>query len=100
MKRNPAFVFQDKELSFRKKILFMFGEKWFWGLIFLLLLLITFAILVFFALMNNQVSKIAKSRDEWGAEPPRGTIPGLSIPIGIVIVTHTFGDNCATAVKI
>lgn len=100
MKKNPAFILSDKNLSFSKKMIFVFGEKWCWGLMMMLLLLCVFANLLALILFQKQEIIQIIDKSEWGGLPARGNLTILPIPVSNIIVAHTNdGSSCTSRVR-
>lgn len=91
------FVLSDKNLKFNEKTLFLFGQKWCWGLILLALFMISFCNTLLIILAPKQPTVVIYERSVWGAEPALPGLQKLSLPVDKVIVTDT-RDNFETCV--
>lgn len=99
-KTNPAFVLNDKNIRLNKKVVFIIGQKWFWGLLLLMILLsgLSNTLTLVFAKQEKIVTVFPP--DAWGAEAPQPGLIRLQLPVERIIVTHTEdGESCKTHVS-
>lgn len=100
---NPAFVLNDKNVKFGDKALFVFGQKWCWGLLFLMILIGVFTSMVLMILVATKQEELFRylSGERWDALPPKEDLMPLKLPVTRVIVTHTndFLESCTTEVR-
>lgn len=84
-------LLKDEKITFLEKVLIVLGEKWCWALISVLFLLVLVTVVVMLATRKNnvQIVYIQVYREDWGAEPHKGFIPELSLPVERIIVTQT-----------
>lgn len=103
--KNPAFVLSDRKVQIEKKILYILGQKWCWGIIFLMMLCVIFFTAI--ATILIQVMKLGspniKGRSFWGAEEwqeTNGNLSVLHLPIETIIISHTADkyESCSTNV--
>jgi hypothetical protein len=89
-------------VELQKKVRFIFRQKWFWGLIVLIVLLLSFPnIVMMILLFSSDRVVFMRGRSDWGALDPKQGLINLTQPIDNVIVTHTNDENesCRTQVN-
>lgn len=97
--KSPENVLSDPNAAFIQKLLNLLGQKWCWGLMFFILILISFLNTSLVFLMSKQEKIIV--RESIGLEPPKGKLTPLSLPVERIIVTQT-GDqenSCTSTVR-
>lgn len=87
----------DDKKSLREKVLFVISQKWCWGLIFILLLVVTLVnFMVIFLHPKQQVIIIDRSF----LEPARENLTQtLSLPVERIVASQTEGIQCFEEVK-
>lgn len=99
--RNPAFILNDKHTSRKRKMCFVLGQLWCWGLVILILLICIFGITIKIALDSKHLKLlILVERDEWGAKPVQSGLKEVQIPAQRIILTHSEDkvESCTTKV--
>jgi hypothetical protein len=95
---NPAFLLNNEKISKRQKARYILSQKWCWGLIFLVLMLCTFANTLFIVVWPQR-ELVYVTRYGWSAEPPTGAIMSTKLPVTRIITSQTGGDTCTSRVN-
>lgn len=99
---NAAFVLNDRRKQLSEKARFLIKQRWFYGLILLVLLIIAFINTLVIVLSANKSNTIiiVVDRDKWGADPPKEGLTNFQLPIKRIILTHTADEeeSCGTQV--
>lgn len=98
---NPAFVLNTDNLSCRKKTTYVLGQKWCWGIIFIVLILTLFINTLIIVLWPRPPPVFVIDRGGWGARLPQGDLVLSRLPAWRVIVSHTndMDESCTTFVR-
>lgn len=78
----------ESHVSLKKKVRHVLGQKWCWGLMFVIFILISFINTTLIVLMLTKDLMLVK-REEIGYQPARPGLKYLNLPVDRVIVTHT-----------
>ena len=96
---NPAFILNDQNIPLRQKTLFVLGEKWCWGVILLLIFLVSIAQTLTFVLMPKET--IIVTRQESGLGPVPEGLTTMRLPARMVVIAQTNDepDTCRSKVN-
>jgi hypothetical protein len=90
----------DPAVAANQKFLFILRQKWFWGFITLLVILLSLPNYIITILLFKNMDSFVTPPSGWEAADPKPGLVNLTIPVERVIVTHTNDamKSCTTQV--